>query len=216
MSRDDEGVDIAVSISPKDGGTVFLGNGKTIDLTIDRGEVPPQSGNPVIILPTDVLEDVNEISFELYVASPETPHSGFRLAGFVVEIELDHELEEGETVTVCLPVPEDEEESILFHYDEESSVWEPLESRLETVNGTLSVCAETDDFSLFGGFVADSQQEPDPGLEPMTGQGGEVGCSISSDAGAGNTPQRAVFNLLLIMSALLAVLLRTPSRGRER
>ena len=216
--KDDEGVDIAVSISPKDGGMVSLGNGKTIELTIDRGDVPSQSGNPSIILPLDILEDVNEITFKLSDVSQETMPSGFRLGGLVVDIDFDYELGEGEAVTICLPVGETEEEKVLFHYNEETEMWDPMESWLETINGTPSVCAETDDFSLFGVFVPEQDADPEtqvPEQEIIVGEASGGGCAIGSDAGAENTSQRIVLNLFLAMSVLLAVSFRGPSGARR-
>ena len=210
---EDDGEVVAVAISPKNGGPVSLGNGKTIKLTIDRTEAPSQSGDPAIILPLEVLEEISEISFKISEASPEVPPSGFRLAGIVVEIEIDYELGAGETATVCLPaaagVGEDAE---IFHYNEETGMWESLESWLATVNGTPSVCAETDSFSFFGVFVAEPEQDTGSEGELDAGQGG---CSISSDAEAGGVSQRALFNLLFIMSVLIAALWRNPSRGTE-
>ena len=216
--KDDEGVDIAVSISPKDGGMVSLGNGKTIELTIDRGDVPSQSGNPSIILPLDILEDVNEITFKLSDVSQETMPSGFRLGGLVVDIDFDYEFGEGETVTICLPVAETEEEEVLFHYNEETEMWDPMESWLKTINGTPSVCAETDDFSLFGVFVPEQDADPEtqvPEQEIIVGEASGGGCAIGSDAGAENTSQRIVLNLFLAMSVLLAVSFRGPSGARR-
>ena len=49
------------------------------------------------------------------------------------------------------------------------------------------------------------EPQTNPEKEPTAGQGGGGGCTISSDAEAGDTSQRTVFNLLLIISALLAV-----------
>ena len=192
--------------------SVSLGNGETIELTIDRTEAPSQSANPAIILPLEVLEEISNIS----EASPEDPPSGFRLAGLIVEIEIDYELGAGETATVCLPAAGVEEDAEIFHYNEETGMWESLESWLETVNGTPSVCAETDSFSFFGVFAAESDRGPcNPAEQDTEGEldAGQVGCSISSDAEAGGASQRALFNLLFIMSVLLAALWRNPSRG---
>ena len=219
--KDDEGEDVAVAISPKNGGSVSLSNGETIELTIDRTEAPSQSGDPAIILPLEVLEEISKISFKIYNASPKVPPSGFRLAGLVVEIKIDYELGAGETATVCLPAAGVEEDAEIFHYNEETGMWESLESWLETVNGTPSVCAETDSFSFFGVFAAESDAGPvipDPELD--TGYEGELdagqaGCSISSDVEAGGASQRALFNLLFIMSVLLAVSFRGPSGARR-
>ena len=219
--KDDEGEDVAVAISPKNGGSVSLSNGETIELTIDRTEAPSQSGDPAIILPLEVLEEISKISFKIYNASPKVPPSGFRLAGLVVEIKIDYELGAGETATVCLPAAGVKEDAEIFHYNEETGMWESLESWLETVNGTPSVCAETDDFSFFGVFAAEPDAGPViPDPEQDTGSEGELdagqaGCSLSSDAEAGGASQRALFNLLFLMSVLLAALWRNPSRGTE-
>ena len=200
-----------VALSPKNGGSVSLDNGETIELTIDRTEAP-QSGDPAIILPLEVLEEISEISFKIYNPSPKAPPSGFRLAGLVVEIELDYELGVGETATVCLPAAGVEEDAEIFHYNEETGMWESLESWLATVNGTPSVCAKTDFFSFFGVFVAEPEQDTGSEGELDAGQGG---CSISSDAEAGGVSQRALFNLLFIMSVPIAALWRNPFRGTE-
>ena len=219
--KDDEGEDIAVAISPKNGGSVSLGNGETVELTIDRTETASQSGDPAIILPLEVLEEISEISFKISNVSQEASPSGFRLAGLVVEIEIDYELGAGETATVCLPAAGVEEDAEIFHYNEETGMWESLESWLETVNGTPSVCAETDSFSFFEVFAAESDAGPViPDPEQDTSYEGELdagqaGCSISSDVEAGGASQRALFNLLFIMSVLLAALWRNPSRGTE-
>ena len=182
-----------VAFSSKDGGgTITLGDGSTVELTVNRDAGSPP-GDPVIILPPDLLEDISEITFDLSPDSPETSPSGFRLEGsVVVDIDLGVGLEESETVTICLPTPAGNGESVLHHYNEGSRMWEPLESRLETVNGVWSVCAETNALSLFGVFVAEQG-------------GGSIGCAITIDGRAGRTPENTAFNLFLVIFALLTI-----------
>ena len=150
------------ALSPNnEGGSITYG-GKTIELTVTRDEnLPSSSNNPAIILSPDLLDRIDEITFDLSADSPENPPAGFRLGGFVADIDLGVELEEGETATVCFPEPAGGEELVLHHYDEESGMWKPLESSVETVNRVRSVCAETDVFLLFGVFVAEQSGFPD-------------------------------------------------------
>ena len=178
--------------SKNGGGTVTLNDGSTVEVTVNRDAGSPP-GDPVIILPPDLLEDISEITFDLSPDSPETSPSGFRLEGsVVVDIDLGVGLEESETVTICLPTPAGNGESVLHHYNEGSRMWEPLESRLETVNGVWSVCAETNALSLFGVFVAEK------------GAGG-IGCAITIDGRAGRTPENTALNLFLVIFALLTI-----------
>ena len=131
----------------------------------------------------------------------------------MADIDLGVELGEGETVTVCLPAPSGVQEPALYHYDEESDAWERLESRSETTDGTLSVCAETDAFSVFGVFVAERREPrsnpPTTGGRTEGGAGG--GCTIASDKLRGNTSKSVLLNLLLPVSALFL----TASRKRR-
>ena len=187
------------------GGTVTLGDGSTVELTVNRDAGSPP-GNPVIILSPDLVEDIDEITFHISVDLPEAPPSGLRLEGFVAGIELGVELGEGKTVTVCLPAPLGTQNPALYHYDEESGAWELLESRSETVDGTPSVCAETDAFSLFGVFVAE-RSEP-PVNTPPSGGGTEGGGGCSVAAGAGHGFGSAAVNLLLIAAVLFTAFFR--------
>ena len=191
-----------VALSPKnEGGSIDLGNGKTIELTVTRDEdLPPSSGNPSIILSPDLLDRIDEITFELSADSPEAAPSGFRLGGFVADIDLGVELEKGETVTVCLPAPEGDGESALYHYDERQGMWIRLASRVETISGERLVCAETDALSLFGVFVA--EQSRPPVNPPTTGGGtqGGGGCAIASNGVKGNMFSSVLLNLLLMLS----------------
>lgn len=74
----------------------------------------------------DILSRVEKITFELSVASPQSPPSGFRLGGLTAEIDLmGVTLGQGETAVVCLPLAEGEEEWDIYHYNEESGEWDP-------------------------------------------------------------------------------------------
>ena len=173
-----------------------------IELTVTRDEdLPPSSGNPSIILSPDLLDRIDEITFELSADSPETPPSGFRAAGYVADIDLGVELEEGETVTVCLPASAGDGEPVLYHYDEDSGMWERLGSRVEPVNGVRSVCVNTSAFPLFRVFVAEESSPPRDTVE----QGGGGGCAIASEKWTGNMLGSELLSLLLIVSFLLAV-----------
>ena len=197
-----------VAFSSKDGGgTVTLSDGSTLELTVNRDAGSP-SGNPVIILSSDLLQDINGITFHISAQSPEAPPSGFRLEGFVADIDLGVELTEGETATVCLPAPQGTQNPALYHYDEESSAWERLESRLETVDGVGLVCAETDAFSLFGVFVAERSEPPvnTPTTGGTTEESGGGGCAISAEAKHGT--ESAAVNLLLIITVLFSLFFR--------
>ena len=195
-----------VAFSPKDGGgTITLGDGSTVELTVNRDAGSPP-GDPVIILSSNLLQDINGITFHISAQSPEAPPSGFRLEGFVADIDLGVELGEGETVTVCLPAPRGTQNPALHHYDEESSAWKRLESRSETVDGTRSVCAETGAFSLFGVFVAE-RSEP-PVNPPTTGGGTEGGGGCAIAMGADHGTESAAVNLLLIAAGLFSVFFR--------
>ncbi len=127
----------------------------TINISITRDEGLPSDSNPAVIIPRNVLDRVREITFVLSEVSPQDPPSGFRLGGFVADIDLGITLRAGETVTVCLPPAEVQGESHIYRYDDESGEWERLEGlRLEPdVNGVEMVCGETDAFSPFGIFL---------------------------------------------------------------
>ena len=123
---------------------------RTIDITVTRDEGLSSAGDPALIIPRSVLDRVREITFELSEVSPQDPPSGFRLGGYVVNIDLGVTLGQRETVAVCLPPADVKGESYVHRYDGE---WEILPSRLETVNGEELVCGDTDTFSLFGAFL---------------------------------------------------------------
>ncbi len=165
-----------------EGGSIVYGE-KTIDLSV-TGDVG-SSGDPAVIVSRDVLDRVEEITFELSEVSPHDPPPGFYLEGFSAEVDLGVTLEPGETVSVCLPSSGGD----IYRYSEELGEWEVLESsRSETVNGEEVVCGEVDAVSLTGVFVED------------TG-----GCVIAAVSGEGVPWRGAVFNLLLIMSVLLLI-----------
>ena len=168
-----------------EGGSVVYGD-RTIDLSV-TGDVGMSSGDPAVIVPRDILDRVNEITFELSEISPQPPPLGLRLEGFTVEVNLGVTLGEGETVAVCLPYAGSEGD-IYYRYNDEPEEWELLESRLETVNGEELVCAETGAVSLVGVFVEET--------------GG--GCAVAAANGEGTVRwQGALFNLLLTISVLL-------------
>lgn len=75
---------------------------------------------------------------------------------------------------------------------EESGEWDPLESRLETLDGVQMVCAKTDALSLFAIFIAEADGS---------------GCSI---AAADMEGVDSAFNLLLAVFALLVIPGRRP------
>ncbi len=196
-----------IAFSSRDGGgTITLGDGSTIELTVSRDAGSPQ-GNPVIILSPDILQDIKKITFRISANPPEPPPAGFRLEGLVADIDLGVELGEGETVIVCLPAPSGAQEPALYRYDEESGAWEGLESRSETIDGSLSVCAETDAFSVFGVFVTE-QTEPPVNTSPSRGGMEGGGCAIAM--GTGHGPQGTAVNLLLIATVLFVAFLRNP------
>ena len=146
-----------------------------------------------MIVSRDVLDRVEEITFELSEVPPHDPPPGFYLEGFSAEVDLGVTLGEGETVSVCLP---SSGESDIYRYSEELGEWEVLESsRPETVNGEDVVCGDVGAVSLTGVFVED------------TG-----GCFIAAASGEGVLWRGAVFNLLLIMSVLLFV----PGMSRHK
>ena len=174
-----------------EGGSVVYGD-RTIGLSV-TGDVDMSSSNPAVIVSRNVLDRVEEITFELSEASPEAPPLGLRLEGFTAEVNLGVTLGEGETVAVCLPYAGDEED-IYYRYNDESEEWELLESWVETVNGEELVCAEAGAVSLVAVFV-----------EEMGG------CVIAAGSGEGTVRwQGALFNLLLIISVLLLI----PGRSK--
>ncbi len=63
----------------------------------------PSSGDPAVIVPRNVLDRVEEITFELSEISSQDPPAGLRLEGFTAEVNLGVTLGEEETVAVCLP-----------------------------------------------------------------------------------------------------------------
>ena len=195
-----------VAFSSKDkGGTITLGDGSTVELTVNRDAGSPP-GDPVIILSSNLVEDIDWITFHVSADLPEAPPSGFRLEGFAVDIDLGVQLGEGETVTVCLPAPQGTQNPALYHYDEDSGAWERLESRSETVDGVRSVCAEAGVFSLFGVFVAE-RSEP-PVNPPPTGGGTQGGGGCAVAAGADHGTESAAVNLLLFITVLFSVFFR--------
>lgn len=204
-----------IAFSSRDGGGIItLGDGSTVELTVNRDAGSPP-GNPVIILSPDLLQDIEEITFHISADPPELPPAGFRLEGFAVDIDLGVELGEGETVTVCLPAPQSTQNSELYHYNKVSTTWERLESWSETVDGVRSVCAETSVFSVFGVFVAE-QREPSVNT-PTTGSREEGGGGCAIAMGTGHGPQGVAVNLLLIMTVLFSVFLRkTRSTNQPR
>ena len=177
-----------------EGGSIVYGE-RTIDLSV-TGDIG-SSGDPAVIVSRSVLDSVEEITFELSEVSPHDPPPGFYLEGFAAEVNLGVTLEQGETVSVCLPSSGGD----IYRYSEELGEWEVLESsRSETVNGEDVVCGDTSGFSLTGVFVED------------TG-----GCVIAAVSGKGVLWRGAVFNLLLTMSVLLLIpgMSKLSGSGRE-
>ena len=140
------------SLTPDGEGGSIVYRRRTIDISVTRDEGVPSDSNPAVIIPRDILDRVQSITFHLSEASSQDSPSGFRVGGLVAEIELGVTLSEGETMTVCLPSSGDEGEG-LYHYDEVSGKWELLPSRLQEVNGENLLCGETDDFSRFGVLI---------------------------------------------------------------
>ena len=162
------------------GGSIVYGE-RTIDLSV-TGDVA--SDNPAVIVPRNVLDRVEEITFELQEVSPHDPPQGLRLSGFAAEIDLGVTLGEEETVTVCLPQAGGD----IYRYSDDLGEWEVLPSLLETVNGEELLCAETGGFSLTGVFVEE------------TG-----GCAVAASGEGTVRWQGALFNLLLTISVLLLI-----------
>ena len=162
------------------GGSIVYGE-RTIDLSV-TGDVA--SSNPAVIVPRNVLDRVEEITFELQEVSPHDPPQGLRLSGFAAEVDLGVTLGEEETVTVCLPQAGGD----IYRYNDHLGEWEVLPSLLETVNGEELLCAETGGFSLTGVFVEE------------TG-----GCAVAASGEGTLRWQGALFNLLLTISVLLLI-----------
>ena len=162
------------------GGSIVYGD-RSIDLSV-TGDAA--SSNPAVIVPRNVLDRVEEITFELQEVSPHDPPQGLRLSGFTAEIDLGVTLGEEETVAVCLPQAGGD----IYLYNDQLEEWELLPSLLETVNGEELLCAETGGFSLTGVFVEE------------TG-----GCAVAASGEGTLRWQRALFNLLLAISVLLLI-----------
>ena len=81
-----------------EGGSIVYGK-RTIDLSV-TGDVS-SSSDPAIIVSRNVLDRVEEITFELSEVSPHDPPPGFYLEGFSAEVNLGVTLEQGED-SVCL------------------------------------------------------------------------------------------------------------------
>ena len=188
--------------SPKDvfsltpigeGGSMRYGQ-KTIGISV-TGDTDPSYANPAVIVSREILDDVSEITFELSEVS-EYPPPGYRLEGFTAKVNLRVPLEQEETVSVCLPSSGGEGD-IYYRYNDESEEWEELlESWPDTVNGEDVLCGDAGAVSLSGVFVVE-----EPG-----------GCVIAAAGGEGVLWRGAVFNLLLIISALLFI----PGMSRPR
>ena len=190
-------VESGFSFTPEGAGTSISYGDSTIDIFVTRDEGLPSGANPAVIVPGDIFDRADRITFDLLseVSLQQPPPPGLRLEGFAAEVDLvGVELSEEESVTVCLPPAEDEEESDIYRYNEVSEEWELLGSRPKRVNGEDLVCAETDAFSLTGVFV--EEEETDGG-----------GCAIAAGSGEAGTgwSENTVFNLLLTISVLLLI-----------
>ncbi len=185
VTHSEDMINHVFSLTPVgEGGSIRYGE-ETIGLSV-TGDVDPSSASPAVIVPRDILDRVEEITFELSEVSPHDPPPGYRLQGFTAEVDLGVAFRQGETVSVCLPSSGGD----IYRYSKESGEWEEvLESRPETVNEEDVLCAEAGSFSLSGVFVEET--------------GG--GCAVASTGGEGVLWRGAVFNLLLIISVLLLI-----------
>ncbi len=133
---------------PKTGDEVWIAPEKTVLLRVlPEGRSAP--AGLALTLPSGAFAgEEATLTFDVDPAGS----AGFRLGMTVVDIDLTGGmLPAGETATVCLPAADGK--AMLHRYDEETGSWQMLEnSRSETRNGVAVVCAETDDFSVFGAF----------------------------------------------------------------
>ena len=138
----------ALTFHPKTGEEVWLSDGTTVTLQVlPEGRSAPAGLALTLPFNTFTGEEAT-LTFDVDPAGS----AAFRLGMTVVDIDLTGgALPAGETATVCLPAAESQ--AMLHRYDEETGSWQTLEnSRSETRNGVAVVCAETDDFSVFGAF----------------------------------------------------------------
>ena len=175
----------SVPLTPLEEEGSFVYKKRTIDIPVTRDECT-SPGNPAVILSKDIIDRIHrrsrEIAFELSDISPQDPPPGFRVEGCAVDIDPGVMIGQGKTETVCLPPAEIEGKSYIHHYNDESGEWEPLPSRLETVNGEELLCVDTDSFSQFRVFVPVIESEEvthreDPkDVFPLTpiGEGGSI------------------------------------------
>ncbi len=175
----------SVPLTPLEEEGSFVYKKRTIDIPVTRDECMSPD-NPAVILSKDILDRIHrrsrEIAFELSDLSPQDPPPGFRVEGCAVDIDPGVAIGQGKTETVCLPPADIEGKSYIYHYNDESGEWEPLLSRIETVNGEELLCVDTDSFSQFRVFVPVIESEEvthreDPkdvfSLTPI-GEGGSI------------------------------------------
>ena len=213
------------------GTSVVSHNGE--DITIEvmvTGEQEPE-GLPSIILSSDLLGDVEEVSFTLSVPEAEDLQEGLRLVGFVTvvdiqyatagelvtEVSVGHATAGDNAVTVCLPLPVGTDESMTDLYRRDAGSWVPVAgSEIDTVNDIRSVCAQAQASSLPSSFVAAEKEEPvePPVMEEEESDGGG-GCSVVFATAGRSGSTSMVFNLLLIMSCLLCCFPEKVWKGRQ-
>ena len=115
VTHSEDKVNHVFSLTPVgEGGSIVYGE-ETIGLSV-TGDTDPSSGDPAIIVPRDILDHLEEITFELSEVSPHDPPPGYRLQGFTAKVDLGVALGEGETVSVCLPSSGGEED-IYYRYN---------------------------------------------------------------------------------------------------
>ena len=139
-----------------------------------------------IVLPEDpALSNLTSITFTPSVAQEpeqEPPPQGFRIAESQTIVNITLTDVQGNAITqltrpctVCLPVSNEllaeagDRELALLHYDETDG-WQPVpgSERVTAGDGTVSVCAETTQFSLFAVGYKVEAPAPTPAPPPPT------------------------------------------------
>ena len=143
---------------PGRGGEIAV-DGHTLTLEVVTRGNPVPEGLALTLPPGLGNTGITTIRFDLAPENVPGAPAGYRVGGLVVDITLDGNLGAGEKVTVCLPA--DQADMKLYRYDEGSGVWIDLMGRVETQGGVVSVCAETENFSLFGMFSPEEVRASD-------------------------------------------------------
>ena len=143
---------------PGRGGEIAV-DGHTLTLEVVTRGNPVPEGLALTLPPGLGNMGITTIRFDLAPENVPGAPAGYRVGGLVVDITLDGNLGAGEKVTVCLPA--DRADMKLYRYDEGSGVWIDLMGRVETQGGVVSVCAETENFSLFGMFSPEEVRASD-------------------------------------------------------